>query len=33
MLLDAANADKALPRPPLPTEPVPTDPFAYPDDD
>ncbi|TPG22515.1 M20/M25/M40 family metallo-hydrolase [Sphingomonas koreensis] len=31
VLLDAANADKALPRPPLPTEPVVTDPFAWPE--
>ncbi|WP_374297611.1 M20/M25/M40 family metallo-hydrolase [Sphingomonas sp.] len=33
VLLGAANADKALPRPPLPTQPVVTDPFAYTDDD
>src|SRR3546814_10298490 len=33
LLLDAANADKALPRPPMPTEPVPTDPYAYPDEE
>ncbi|RHW18371.1 M20/M25/M40 family metallo-hydrolase [Sphingomonas gilva] len=32
-LLNAANADKALPRPPLPQRPVPTDPFAWPKDD
>ena len=32
-LLNAANADKALPRPPLPTKPVVTDPFAYAGDD
>jgi len=32
-LANAANADKALPRPPLPTEPVVTDPFAYTVDD
>jgi hypothetical protein len=32
-LLNAANADHALPRPPLPTQPVVTDPFAYSDDD
>lgn len=32
-LANAANMDKALPRPPLPTKPVPTDPFAYSDDD
>ena len=31
VLLSAANADKALPRPPLPTQPVVTDPFAYSD--
>ena len=33
VLLRAANADKALPRPPLPTEPAVTDPFAYTADD
>jgi carboxypeptidase Q len=33
VLLSAANADKALPRPPLPTQPAVTDPFAYSDDD
>ena len=35
VLLSAANADKALPRPPVPTQPVVTDPFGYnaPDDD
>ena len=33
VLLSAANADKALPRPPLPTKPVVTDPYAYSDDD
>lgn len=32
-LANAANMDKALPRPPLPTEPVVTDPFAYSDDE
>ncbi len=32
-LLNAANADKALPRPPLPTRPAVTDPFAYPNAD
>lgn len=32
-LLDAANADKPLPRPPLPTKPAVTDPYAYRDDD
>jgi carboxypeptidase Q len=32
-LLNAANADHALPRPPLPTQPVVSDPFAYSDDD
>lgn len=31
LLVDAANADKPLPRKPVPTEPKPTDPFAYPD--
>lgn len=30
-LLQAANADKPLPRKPFPTEPNVTDPFAYPD--
>jgi hypothetical protein len=30
-LLNAANADKALPRMPFPTEPGVTDPFAWPD--
>lgn len=30
-LLNAANADEALPRPPMPTRPAVTDPFAYPD--
>jgi len=29
MLLQAANSDKELPRPPLPTQPAPTDPFKY----
>lgn len=29
-LLNAANADRALPRPPMPQRPVPTDPFAWP---
>ena len=33
VLLQAANSDKELPRPPLPTQPVPTDPFAYQDPD
>ncbi len=33
VLLSAANADKALPRPPLPTRPVVTDPYGYSDDD
>ena len=33
VLVSAANAEKALPRPPLPTKPAVTDPFAYPDDD
>ena len=32
-LVDAANAEHALPRPPLPTQPVVTDPYAYGDDD
>lgn len=32
-LVNAANADKALPRPPLPTKPVTTDPFAYTDEE
>jgi carboxypeptidase Q len=32
-LLNAANAERALPRPPLPSEPVVTDPYAYPDSD
>ena len=32
-LLNAANADKALPRPPLPTKPAVTDPYGYPKDD
>jgi len=32
VLLAAADADKALPRPPLPTQPAVTDPFAYPED-
>jgi carboxypeptidase Q len=29
VLLQAANSDKELPRPPLPTQPLPTDPFKY----
>ena len=33
VLLAAANADKALPRPPVPTQPAPTNPFAYTDTD
>ncbi len=33
VLLSAANAKEALPRPPLPREPVVTDPYAYPDSD
>lgn len=33
VLLSAADADRALPRPPLPTQPVATDPYAYPDED
>jgi hypothetical protein len=32
-LLNAANADKALPKPPLPTKPVVTDPYAYSNDE
>lgn len=32
-LLNAANAERPLPRPPLPTRPAVTDPFAYPDPD
>lgn len=32
-LVNAANADKALPRPPLPSKPVTTDPFAYSDEE
>lgn len=32
-LLNAANADKPLPRPPLPTKPSVTDPYAYANDD
>lgn len=32
-LLNAANAEKSLPRPPLPTKPAITDPFAYVDDE
>ena len=31
MLLQAANADKPLPRNPIPTQPSPTDPFQTPD--
>ncbi len=33
VLLEAANSDKELPRPPLPTQPSRTDPFAYQDPD
>jgi hypothetical protein len=33
VLLQAANAQEALPRMPMPTEPVVTDPFAWPEDD
>lgn len=33
MLLQAANSDKDLPRPPLPTKPAPTDPFKVADPD
>jgi hypothetical protein len=29
VLLQAANSDKELPRPPLPSQPLPTDPFKY----
>jgi len=29
-LLNAANADKPLPRVPLPSQPQPSDPYAYP---
>lgn len=29
MLLQAANSEKELPRPPLPSRPLPTDPFKY----
>jgi carboxypeptidase Q len=29
VLLEAANSDEVLPRPPLPTQPLPTDPFKY----
>ncbi|MFL6785036.1 MAG: M20/M25/M40 family metallo-hydrolase [Sphingomicrobium sp.] len=29
VLLQAANSDKELPRPPMPTKPSPTDPFKY----
>ncbi|MDX5983851.1 M20/M25/M40 family metallo-hydrolase [Sphingomonas echinoides] len=32
-LVNAANAEKALPRPPLPTKPAVTEPFAYSDED
>lgn len=32
-LLNAANAEKALPRPPMPTKPTVTDPYAYPESD
>ena len=33
MLLQAANSDEEIPRPPLPTQPTATDPFAYQDPD
>ena len=33
VLLSAANAERALPRPPVPTKPAVTDPFAYSDND
>jgi hypothetical protein len=29
VLLEAANSDKELPRPPLPTQPLASDPFHY----
>jgi len=29
VLLEAADSDKELPRPPMPTQPLPTDPFKY----
>ena len=29
VLLEAANSDKELPRPPLPSQPLPSDPFKY----
>jgi carboxypeptidase Q len=29
VLLEAANSDKELPRPPIPTQPLPSDPFKY----
>lgn len=29
VLLEAANSDKELPRPPMPTKPLPSDPFKY----
>lgn len=29
VLLEAANSDKELPRPPIPRQPLPTDPFKY----
>jgi len=29
VLLEAADSDKELPRPPVPTQPLPTDPFKY----
>ncbi len=32
-LVNAANAERALPRPPMPTKPAVTDPFAYSKDD
>jgi Zn-dependent M28 family amino/carboxypeptidase len=33
MLLQAANSDEEIPRPPLPTQPTATDPYAYQDPD
>jgi hypothetical protein len=29
VLLEAANSDAELPRPPMPRQPAPTDPFKY----
>jgi hypothetical protein len=33
VLMEAADSDKVIPRPPLPTQPTRTDPFAYQDPD